>query len=146
MSQTQRWCRSKSLRQQWSRSWTLLKQVNVFTCCFHFVFMHSMLLPGKWHKNNFTNGDVVQLVSMMKERNLAHVSTQCFYDIVKSVHATSMEKKKLFRKDSRVRMMSQTVVNPRKSRRRSSAPDSAPDPTPESTRRKRKCKYLKTYV
>jgi len=92
------------------------------------------LCKGKWHKNNFTNGDVVQLIAVMKERNLGHDSAKCFYDIVKSQHDTSMEMKKLFRKALSVYMQSQAVVNPRRSRRsahRSSAP--------ASTERKSKC-------
>ena len=51
----------------------------------------------KWHKKQFTNGDIVMLVSTVKEINFG-AAKDCLYDIVTSQFNTSMEKKRLFRK------------------------------------------------
>ena len=81
---------------------------------------------GKWHKKQFTNGDIVMFISAMKEINFGPLgeAKDCLYDIVTSQFNTSMEKKKLFRKAIRVHMQAIAEVNPRKSRRRNSKPAS----------------------
>ena len=58
---------------------------------------------GKWHKKQFTNGDIVMLISAMEEINFGPLgeAKDCLYDIVTSQFNTSMEKKKLFRKAMR---------------------------------------------
>lgn len=90
---------------------------------------------GKWNKKNFTNGDIVRLVSAMKETDLGPDAKDCLHDIVTSQFDTSMEPKKLFRKASRVYMQAQAAATPRKSRRHRSSVST-------STKKQRTCMSL----
>ena len=73
---------------------------------------YTCICAESWHKETITNRDVVELISVINEKDL---DSDCFHDIVKSKFDTSMEKKKLWWKASSVYMRAQAKVNPRKS-------------------------------
>ena len=93
-----------------------LSVLYIFLLLFSRIQKHAC--TGTWHKTSFTNGDIVQLVAMIKENHDDVNSHQdVLYDIVTSKFTTSMEKKKLFRKAFNVHMQARSQVHPRKSRR-----------------------------
>ena len=74
-----------------------------------------MMFAGHWHKDSFTNGDVIQVLSALETFHPREQRDR-FYSIVTSRCPTSMTNYKLY--DKAVRVKSQaTPSQPRQSRR-----------------------------
>ena len=72
-----------------------------------------MMCAGHWHKDSFTNGDVIQILSTLEELHPSDRRNR-FYSIVTSRCPTSMTKYKLYNKALSVKI---TPSQPRQSRR-----------------------------
>lgn len=72
-----------------------------------------MMFAGHWHKDSFTNGDVIQILSTLEELHPSDRRNR-FYSIVTSRCPTSMTKYKLYNKALSVKI---TPSQPRQSRR-----------------------------
>ena len=74
----------------------------------------NVVFSGKWHKNYFTNQDVVQILSHLKKVNPVGDIRARFYSIVTSACPTSMTSYKLYKKANAVSI---SLTSPRQSRR-----------------------------
>ena len=88
-----------------------------------FFLTHNGFLIGKWHKNCFTNGDVVDLLTAMSRSECAIDQRELLYSIVMSgCPNCTMKKYRLYEKALKVKM----EAEPRKSRRRRSSSNRLP--------------------
>ena len=107
--------------------WMQLAQVVHFVSFFFifpdFFLTHNGFLIGKWHKNCFTNGDVVDLLTAMSRSECAIDQRELLYSIVMSgCPNCTMKKYRLYEKALKVKM----EAEPRKSRRRRSSSNRLP--------------------